>query len=54
MVRSQMLNHIMNLKTLKSKLLNMAIIRVYKQIIKNKEDVLVRYINKIGFHDTAL
>jgi len=54
MVRSQMLVYITNLKIQNSKLINLAIVRVYKQIIKNKEEVLVRYLNKIGMHECII
>lgn len=49
-----MLIYITNLAAQNSKLLNLAIVRVYKQIIKNKEDVLVRYLTKIGMHESVI
>jgi hypothetical protein len=54
MVRTEMLHSIMKTKKLNSKLLNLQIVRVYKQTIKNKEDSLLRYLNKIGMHELAI
>lgn len=54
MVRYNMLVSIMKLQSLNSKLLNLQIVRLYKQMIKNKEETLVRFLNKIGMHDSML